>query len=63
MSAIEILKKLSEKYYGDANSEIMGAIAEVKAKDEEIERLKAELEYYKKLSKSNATIGELFLDL
>ena len=36
MSAIELLEKLSEKYYGDAHSEIIGAIAEVKAKDEEL---------------------------
>ena len=37
--------------------------AQMKAKDEEIERLKAELNCYEERSKSNAIIGDLFLDI
>ena len=37
--------------------------AQMKAKDEEIERLKAELKHYQEHSKNNAIISNLFLDL
>lgn len=36
MTAINILEKLKDKYHGEAYSEIVGAIAEIKAKDERI---------------------------